>query len=202
MSVGIRICTHTCVLLRVIRMLFKSGGSSSETDVLTEHIDGLFSYALALSRNRSDAEDLVQETYVRALPAIKRLREGSNVKSWLFTILRNIWLNQLRQPRIAVQMPGSDIDQYVPDTPANSMKDPHSLLISKIDQEQVRQAIEQLPAEAREIILLREFEDLSYQEIAGILNCPIGTVMSRLGRARARLRVLLSAAVESSQTIE
>jgi RNA polymerase sigma-70 factor (ECF subfamily) len=72
------------------------------------------------------------------------------------------------------------------------VKDPHSSLITRLDQEQVRQAISQLPPEFREIILLREFEELSYQEIADVLNCPIGTVMSRLGRARSKLRLLLS----------
>lgn len=179
-------------------MSLKSSGSSSDADMLIQHVDSLFSYALTLSRNRSDAEDLVQEAYVRAMPALERLRRGSNVKSWLFTILRNIWLNQLRQPRVAIQMPGSDLDQYVTDTPTGSFKDPHSLLQSKIDQEHVRHAIQQLPLEAREIILLREFEDLSYQEIAAILHCPIGTVMSRLGRARSKLRALLSAALQAS----
>ena len=75
-----------------------------------EHIDGLYSYALVLTRNRSEAEDLLQETYVRALGAMGRLRTGSNVKSWLFTILRNIWFNQLRQQRVAkiVAMDGEE----------------------------------------------------------------------------------------------
>lgn len=173
-------------------MFFRSNGSTSEADMLSEHIDGLYSYALALSRNRDDAEDLVQETYVRAIPAVRRLRQESNVKSWMFTILRNIWLNQLRQPRIAVQMSGTDIDQMLPEFRVPSAKDPHSMLLTRLDQDQVRQAIARLPVESREIILLREFEDLSYQEIAGVLKCPIGTVMSRLGRARSKLRALLS----------
>jgi RNA polymerase sigma-70 factor, ECF subfamily len=166
--------------------------STSEADVLIKHIDGLYSYALALSRNRVDAEDLVQETYLRAIPAVRRLRKESNIKSWLYTILRNIWLNQIRQPRVVIQMSGMDIDQLMPEFHVPAVKDPHSSLITRLDQEQVRQAISQLPPEFREIILLREFEDLSYQEIADVLNCPIGTVMSRLGRARSKLRLLLS----------
>ena len=173
-------------------MFFIANRSTSEADVLIKHIDGLYSYALALSRNRVDAEDLVQETYVRAIPAVRRLRKESNVKRWLFTILRNIWLNQIRQPRVAIQMSGMDIDQLLPQFRAQAGKDPHSLLITRLDQEQVRQAISQLPLEFREIILLREFEDLSYQGIASVLNCPIGTVMSRLNRARSKLRILLS----------
>src|SRR5580704_914893 len=178
-----------------LHMFSRSNGSSSEADMLLEHIDGLYSYAVALSRNRVDAEDLVQETYVRAIRAVGRLRKESNIKSWMFTILRNIWRNQLRQPRVAVQMSGTDIDQLLPELQTPATKDPHSLLVTSWDQQQVRHAISQLPLESREIILLREFEDLSYQEIAGVLNCPIGTVMSRLGRARSKLRVLLSPAL-------
>jgi RNA polymerase sigma-70 factor, ECF subfamily len=185
-------CADVAIIESLLPMFFRSNGSPSEADMLSEHIDGLYSYALALSRNRVDAEDLVQETYVRAIPAVRRLRKESNVKSWMFTILRNIWLNQLRQPRIAVQMSGTDIDQVLPEFRAPSAKDPHSLLLTSLDQDQVRQAISRLPVESREIILLREFEDLSYQEIAGVLKCPIGTVMSRLGRARSKLRALLS----------
>jgi RNA polymerase sigma-70 factor (ECF subfamily) len=173
-------------------MFFRTNGSTSEADMLSRHIDGLYSYALALSRNRVDAEDLVQETYVRAIPALRRLRKESNVKSWMFTILRNIWLNQLRQPRVTVSMPGTNIDQFLPELRAPGAKDPHSLLLASLDLDQVRQAISRLSVEFREIILLREFEDLSYQEIAGVLKCPIGTVMSRLGRARSKLRELLS----------
>lgn len=174
-------------------MLFKSTKPTPGHETLVDHIDGLYSYALALTRNSSDAEDLVQETYARAIPAFGRLRGDSNIKSWLFTILRNIWLNQVRQPRLALQMAGADIDQFPVDVSSGSFKDPHAVLVSKIDQEQVRQAIQQLPVEAREIILLREFEELSYQEISKILGCPLGTVMSRLGRARSKLRALLSA---------
>lgn len=176
-------------------MLAKTNGQSFGADSLIQHIDGLYSYALSLTRNRSDAEDLVQETYVRAIPALRRLRTESNVKSWLFTILRNVWLNQLRQPRNSHHVSEPDIDQLSTSTNHADPKDPHSSLVRKTDQERVRNAIGQLSIDFREIILLREYEGLSYQEIAGLLNCPVGTVMSRLGRARSRLRTLLSAAV-------
>jgi RNA polymerase sigma-70 factor, ECF subfamily len=196
MSGPFRTCVQTWPLIEsLLRMFFRSNGSPSQADMLIEHIDGLYSYALALSRNRVDAEDLVQETYVRAIPAVRRLRKESNVKSWMFTILRNIWLNQLRQPRVAVQISGTDIDEVLPAFRAPNVKDPHSLLLTSLDQDQVRQAISRLPVESREIILLREFEDLSYREIAGVLKCPIGTVMSRLGRARSKLRALLCSAL-------
>jgi RNA polymerase sigma-70 factor, ECF subfamily len=190
-------CASAPIVESHLLMYFIADRSTSEADVLIKHIDGLYSYALALSRNRVDAEDLVQETYLRAIPAVRRLRKESNIKSWLYTILRNIWLNQIRQPRVAIQMSGMDIDQLMPEFHVPAVKDPHSSLITRLDQEQVRQAISQLPPEFREIILLREFEDLSYQEIAAVLNCPIGTVMSRLGRARSRLRLLLSSTLAS-----
>jgi RNA polymerase sigma-70 factor (ECF subfamily) len=160
-------------------------------DLLLEQIDSLYRYALVLARNRSDAEDLVQETCVRALSAITRLNENSNVKSWMFTILRSMWLNRVRAIRAARQVYGVDLDQYLPDMHTGILKDPHFLFQSKEDQDRVGHAIEQLPTAFREVILLREFEELSYENIANILDCPIGTVMSRLGRARAKLREFL-----------
>jgi RNA polymerase sigma-70 factor (ECF subfamily) len=164
-----------------------------------EHIDGLYGYALVLTRNRHEAEDLVQETYVRAIGAMVRLRADSNMKSWLFTILRNIWFNQLRQRRTA-KLVALDGEEGAMDI-AETAKDPYAFYASKVEQEEVREAIQQLPADFREIILLREFEELSYQEIATILGCPAGTVMSRLARARAKLRMLLSAAITTSDFV-
>jgi RNA polymerase sigma-70 factor, ECF subfamily len=158
-----------------------------------EHIDGLYSYALVLARNRSDADDLVQETCLRALPAMQRLREDSNVRAWLYTILRNIWFNQLRQRRTAPQIDSIDMAQRLADIPSNGSQDPYSLLAGKTEREQLRDAIQQLPIESREIIMLREYGELSYQEIADAIDVPIGTVMSRLGRARSKLRTLLLA---------
>jgi RNA polymerase sigma-70 factor (ECF subfamily) len=164
-----------------------------------EYIDGLYSYAFVLTRNRHEAEDLVQETYLRAIGAMGRLHTDSNVKSWLFTILRNIWFNQLRQRRTA-KLVALDGEEGVMDI-AETAKDPYAFYVSKVEHEEVREAIEQLPADFREIILLREFEELSYQEIATILACPAGTVMSRLARARAKLRMLLSAAITTPNFI-
>jgi RNA polymerase sigma-70 factor (ECF subfamily) len=157
-----------------------------------QYLDGLFSYALMLTRNRTEAEDLVQETYVRAIQAIDRLRENSNLKSWLFTILRNIWLNQLRKRKSTPQLVNMDGDGNTADGLLGHTRDSYDILVSNEDTERVRSAIQSLPIDFREIILLREFEELSYHEIATVLGCPAGTVMSRLGRARARLRTLLA----------
>jgi RNA polymerase sigma-70 factor (ECF subfamily) len=162
------------------------------------NIDGLYSYALILTRNHEEAEDLVQETYVRAIPAMRRLRADSNMKGWLFTILRNIWLNQLRKRRNGPQVVEIEIEDGAANSIAEPSKDSYDLYVSKVEAEQVRAAIQELPVEFREVILLREYEDLSYLEIAGVLDCPVGTVMSRLGRARAKLRALLSETLKRS----
>jgi len=158
-----------------------------------EYLDGLYGYAMVLSRNRTEAEDLVQETCLRALRAIDRLRADGSVKSWLFTILRNIWLNQVRQRRTAPDLVEFDAAENGANEPADAAEDPLTGYVNRVEREQVRAAIQQLPGEFREIIILREYEELSYQEIAALLDCPMGTVMSRLARARSRLRDLLSA---------
>jgi RNA polymerase sigma-70 factor (ECF subfamily) len=167
------------------------------SQVLDEVFDGLYGYAMVLSRDRTEAEDLVQETCVRAVQATESLRPDSNVKSWLFTILRNIWLNQLRQRRAAPKIVELDVDESTAETAVEPSKDPHALYVSKVERELVREAIQQLSEEFREIIVLREYGELSYQEIASVLGCPAGTVMSRLGRARSKLRSLLSGSLRT-----
>jgi RNA polymerase sigma-70 factor (ECF subfamily) len=174
-------------------MSWKHNGAGRAAETGTEYLDGLYSYALVLTRNHAEAEDLVQETYVRAIPAMGRLRAGSNTKGWLFTILRNVWLNQLRKRHNGPQMIEIEVGDGVANSIVEPSKDSHDLYVSKVEAEQVRAAIQELPVEFREIIMLREYEGLSYQEIASVLDCPVGTVMSRLGRARAKLSALLSA---------
>ena len=158
-----------------------------------DHADGLFTYAMALTRNFFEAEDLVQETYVRAIEAMGRLREHSNVKAWLYTILRNIRLNQVRQQRTSPKLVELDAYENAADLVTDSARNPHALYVNKLEKQQVRVALHQLSEELREIIVLREFAELSYQEIATLLDCPLGTVMSRLARARCELGTLLSA---------
>jgi RNA polymerase sigma-70 factor (ECF subfamily) len=127
------------------------------------------------------------------MQAIGRLRADSNIKSWLFTILRNVWLNQIRKRKNGPQMIEGGGEEDLVNDVVEPSKDAYETYVSKIERQQVRAAIQKLPVEFREIILLREYEQLSYQEIAGVLACPAGTVMSRLGRARSKLRDLLSA---------
>ncbi len=158
-----------------------------------EHLDALYGYALALTRDRAEAEDLVQETYLRASRSLGQLVPDSNLKSWLFVIMRNAWLNQLRHKRSGprfVELDGGEGD--VLDLPDHLAVDPYVVYLRKLEREEIRSAIESLPNVYREIIVLRDIEGFSYQQIAGLLECPAGTVMSRLGRARAKLRRLLS----------
>jgi RNA polymerase sigma-70 factor (ECF subfamily) len=177
--------------------MFWKNDSSHEDVAVIEYMDTLYRYAMVLTRNRSEAEDLVQETYLRAMRAMRRLRAGSNVKSWLLVILRNIWLNQLRRRRTTPTMVEIDVDETIANVVAETSKGPHALYVSKRECEQVREAIQRLPVDFREVILLREYEELSYQEIASVLGCPVGTVMSRLARARSKLRPLLSVTLHS-----
>lgn len=164
------------------------------------YLDGLFRYAVILSHDRTQAEDLVQETYARAIAAVGSLRPNSNVKSWLFTILRNIWLNELRQQRSSPKATDTDGEDRTSDLRDDSASDPHAAYVAGWQRDRVRAAIRGLPVHFREIIVLREYEELSYAEIARMLNCPVGTVMSRLARARSQLRDLLSDPSELSSS--
>lgn len=155
-----------------------------------EHLDALFGYAMALTRDATEAEDLVQETYLRAGSAGHRPDANGNLKGWLFVIMRNAWLNQVRHknngPRFVELESG---EQSVVD---EAQENPHVVYLRKLERKQVREAIESLPDAYREIVVLRDIEGFTYQEIATVLHCPAGTVMSRLGRARGKLRRLLA----------
>lgn len=157
-----------------------------------EFLDSLYRYALVLTRQPTDAEDLVQETYVRALEAYGRLRADSNIKAWLFTILRNLWFNELRKRRSGPQFAEPDGDHSVVDQLKSRESDVQEMMEKSESALMVREAISKLPSEFQEVLILREFEDFSYQEIASVLDCPAGTVMSRLGRARGKLRASLA----------
>jgi RNA polymerase sigma-70 factor (ECF subfamily) len=126
-------------------MSWNHDGAGQAVATGIEHLDGLYSYAMVLSRNRAEAEDLVQETYVRAIQALGRLRADSNMKSWLFTILRNIWLNQLRKRRNGPPMVEIEVEESVANSIAEPSKNAHDLYVSTMEAEQVRAAIQELP---------------------------------------------------------
>jgi RNA polymerase sigma-70 factor (ECF subfamily) len=175
-------------------MLYEQKSPAQPDPLSCEFMNGLYGYAMVLTHNHAEAEDLVQETYVRAIPAISRLRPESNVKAWLFKILRNIWFNQLRKRRSEPQMVQTDEEGAFLDNLVNPGQNSYEIYAGEVERRRVRAAIQELSLESREIILLREFEELSYQEIASLLGCPQGTVMSRLARARSKLRTLLAEA--------
>lgn len=150
-------------------------------------LDGLYGFALALSRERSMAEDLVQETYLRALAARRKAAPGENVRGWLFTILGNIWRNERRRRR-----PEGVADlEGLAGAQAGTQLDPYVLLDGRELRERLLAGLAGLPEAFREVVVLRCVEGFSYQEVASIVGCPAGTVMSRLARARALLRVAL-----------
>lgn len=159
--------------------------------VALEHLDALYGFAMSLTRNQTEAEDLVQETYLRAVRAFGQLMPDSNLKGWMFAIMRNVRLNQLRHARVGPNFIELDSQEESSGFPDENSRNPYEVYVSKLERQEVRAAIESLPVVYREVILLRDIEGFSYQEIATILECPAGTVMSRLGRARERLRMLL-----------
>jgi RNA polymerase sigma-70 factor, ECF subfamily len=158
------------------------------TQAALAHADALYGYGMTLTRNSSEAEDLVQETYLRATRAEKQPPLDGNLKAWLFVIMRNAWFNQVRHNQSGPRFVELETNEQTEDVRAN----PHVVYLRKLEREQVREAIEKLPEAYREIIVLRDIEGFTYQEIAMVLECPAGTVMSRLGRARAKLRASLS----------
>ncbi len=148
--------------------------------------DSLYNFARWLVHNQNDAEDLVQEAYLKALRSFASFQPGTNFRAWIFKILRNTFLSSCSQleRRMTVAM---DAEEDFPVLPATSVT-PESLLIERSGNDSVRRAIEQLPVIFREVILLCDVEDASYREIAEILSIPLGTVMSRLARARKAVR--------------
>jgi RNA polymerase sigma-70 factor (ECF subfamily) len=155
---------------------------------LLSHMDAAYNLARWLTRDDHDAEDLVQSAYLRALKFF-RAKGATNSRAWLLMIVRNTcytWLGQKRAHGTAVAF-DEEIHSSVSDT-----DDPEKLLLSADQQQSVQRAVEELPLELREVIVLREMEGLSYKEIATIAEIPLGTVMSRLARARDRLRKSLS----------
>jgi RNA polymerase sigma factor (sigma-70 family) len=157
-------------------------------EVVLPHLDAAFNYARWLTKSDADAEDVVQDAYVRALRFFSSLR-GEDARAWLLTIVRHTWYG--RFPRRAGAPLTMVEDENAGDRRDESL-DPEALLIQHQTVQHVRDALELLPADFREVLVLRELEGLAYKEIAAIVGIPIGTVMSRLARARERLQSALA----------
>jgi RNA polymerase sigma-70 factor (ECF subfamily) len=151
------------------------------------HLDTAYNLARWLTRNDQDAEDITQEACLRAFKYWKGF-SGRDCRSWLLAIVRNTFYSWLRQRSV---QPLLTDDGEMDDT-ADGLPDPESALIQNVDRNTLRAALEDLPVEFREAIVLREMEGLSYKELADIAGVPIGTVMSRLARARKRLQIYLA----------
>jgi RNA polymerase sigma factor (sigma-70 family) len=155
---------------------------------VSPHLKSAYNLARWLTGSREDAEDVVQEAFLRAFSAFENLRSEDG-KAWLLAIVRNTSLTWLKRNRSTSTIVGLE-DQL--EDPSEPSPDPEEMLLISLNREQVRRALEQLPAEFREAIVLRELEGLSYKEIAGTVGVPMGTVMSRLSRGREWLRRILS----------
>ncbi|HEY1305120.1 MAG TPA: sigma-70 family RNA polymerase sigma factor [Vicinamibacterales bacterium] len=156
-------------------------------DTVLPHLDAAFNYARWLTKNHAEAEDVVQEACVRAMRFFSSLRH-ENARAWLFTIVRNTWYGRVSHRSKVKEVPS--VDGAQPEQPDEAL-DPEEQLMQQHTVALVRDALEQLPTDFREVVVLREIEGLSYKEIAGIVHAPIGTVMSRLARGRERLMTVL-----------
>jgi RNA polymerase sigma factor (sigma-70 family) len=157
--------------------------------------DSLYNFARWLAQNQNDAEDLVQETYLKAWRSFASFQPDTNFRAWIFRILKNTFLGSRSklERRMTTAMESEE------DLPATSAT-PESLLIGRSDMDAVQRAIEQLPIMLREVILLCDVEGASYREMAEILSIPMGTVMSRLARARKMVRELLGSSPGSPRS--
>jgi len=176
--------------LGVVRL----GASSSQDDqplagfeeLAMPLFDSLYNFARWLVHNSSDAEDLVQETYLKAVRSFASFQPGTNFRAWIFRILRNNFLSSCSklECRMSVAM---DSEEDGPELAVDT-ETPETILMNRLNSQLVQRAIDDLPVHYRETLLLCEVEEMSYQEIAEILTIPIGTVMSRLARARKAVR--------------
>ncbi|MBI3478263.1 MAG: sigma-70 family RNA polymerase sigma factor [Acidobacteria bacterium] len=157
--------------------------------------DRMYNFAHWLTQNRDEADDLVQETYVKALKGFASFELGTNFKAWIFRILRNTFLNSRTGLKAAMVPLGTEDDD--PTLPTET-ETPETILIDRSNERVMQHAIEELPVVYREVLLLCEVEEMSYQEIAATLTVPIGTVMSRLSRARKALRVAVEGKMKRS----
>jgi RNA polymerase sigma-70 factor (ECF subfamily) len=158
------------------------------------YLDALYNTAYRMTRNAEDAEDLVQETYLKGYKYHDKFEQGTNLKAWLFKIMKNTFINNYRKAQQAPpQSDFSDIEEsfesQVSDDAVRQIKNPEDELLETVLDEDVQKAIENLPPDYRMVVLLADLEGFSYKEISDILEIPVGTVMSRLYRGRKLLEV-------------
>lgn len=148
--------------------------------------DSLYNFACWLTQNRSEAEDLVQETFSKALAGFSSFTPGTNFRAWIFRVLRNTFLNS--RSGLAARTVSWDEELHADTERTQTEETPESLYLQEWNQQAIREAIENLAVPFREVLLLADVEEMSYREISETLGIPAGTVMSRLARARRILR--------------
>jgi RNA polymerase sigma-70 factor (ECF subfamily) len=162
-------------------------------DEALTYLDAMYGVACKLTRNPTEAEDLVQDAFVKAMRARDQFHVGTNLKAWLFRILTNTFINKYRRgglERSVLDGPDADplADGWVSASTMRQMRDPETLALMPLVEDEIRRALDALPAEFRLAVVLSDVEEFSYEEIAQIMGCPIGTVMSRLHRGRKLLQ--------------
>lgn len=169
----------------------------SEFEALTlEHMDALYGAALRLTRSPKDAEDLVQDTYLKAFRFFDSFEKGTNIKAWLFKIQTNTFINRYRRKvkeREVAETPAEDVvlDRFVSAENVRALQDPEGDFFGKLLSDEVIEALDQVPVDFRMVVILADIQGFSYKEIAEIVGCPVGTVMSRLFRGRRILQKAL-----------
>jgi len=169
-----------------------SSGAWDFEDSTMPFVDALYNTAYRMTRNAEDAEDLVQETYLKAYRYYDKFTEGTNLKAWLFRILKNTFINSYRKKqseplRSAFADIEDSFESQISSEAKGRLPNPEEDILADVLDEDVQRALEDLPEDYRMVVLLADLEGFSYQEIAEILDIPPGTVMSRLYRARRRL---------------
>lgn len=161
------------------------------SELALPHLHALYNLALSLTRNETEAEDIVQETYLRAYRFFDQFQRGTNCKAWLFRILRNTHINRYRKrTREPQTVDLEDIENQAAAEAADLTQaplNPRDEMLKDLYDDEIQAALEALPEEFRTAILLSDIEELSYQEIADIMECPLGTVRSRISRGRTLL---------------
>jgi RNA polymerase sigma-70 factor (ECF subfamily) len=166
------------------------------SDEVLVHLDAMFGVACKLTRNPTEAEDLVQDAFVKAMRARETFHAGTNLKAWLFRILTNTFINKYRRgglERSVLDGPDADplADGWVSASTMRQLRDPETQALMPLVEGEIRRALEALPPEFRLAVVLSDVEEFTYEEIAQIMGCPIGTVMSRLHRGRKLLQSAL-----------
>lgn len=159
------------------------------------YLDQLYSAALQLTRKEQDAEDLVQETYLKAFSAFHQYQSGTNIKAWLYRILNNTFISNYRKAQRRPKETAAEAEDWQEYKASMhhsvGLESAEVQALENLPNEEIRQALAQLPADRRQAVYLADIEGFSYQEIAQIMDTPIGTVMSRLNRGRKQLREIL-----------